>query len=257
MYIHKKELLHPVVVTQPSASFAQFLLEQFGGATGELSAGLQYFVQAQHTDDPNLRDMLLDISTEEFGHLEIVAHLIEAHTKGSQQAQAYQSALFSVRGKGAHFLDSQGVEWSAKYINEGASPVRDLRADIAAEGGALATYEALLPKAPDEGSFQALRHLATREVAHTKMFMIALQSMNKLDEPPFLATCSPTILLTSISTCRRTAPPTSAARGMRSGHSVMSPTRWRNCRARAGRAVARSVRARAAADGVNGRPFHE
>jgi Mn-containing catalase len=185
MYIHKKELLHPVVVTEPSPQFAQFLLEQFGGATGELSAGLQYFVQAQHTDDPNLRDMLLDISTEEFGHLEIVAHLIEAHTKGSQQAQAYQSTLFSVRGKGAHFLDSQGVEWSAKYINEGASPVRDLRADIAAEGGALATYEALIPKAPDEGTHRALVHLATREVAHTKMFMIALQSMNKLSEPLF------------------------------------------------------------------------
>lgn len=185
MYIHKKELLHPVVVTEPSPQFAQFLLEQFGGATGELSAGLQYFVQAQHTDDPNLRDMLLDISTEEFGHLEIVAHLIEAHTKGSQQAQAYQSTLFSVRGKGAHFLDSQGVEWSAKYINEGASPVRDLRPDIAAEGGALATYEALIPKAPDEGTHRALVHLATREVAHTKMFMIALQSMNKLSEPLF------------------------------------------------------------------------
>jgi manganese catalase len=185
MFIHKKELLHPVVVTQPSAQFAQFLLEQFGGATGELTAGLQYFVQSQHTDDPNLRDMLLDISTEEFGHLEIVSHLIEAHTKGSQQAQAYQSTLFSVRGKGAHFLDSQGVEWSAKYINEGASPVRDLRADIAAEGGALATYEALIPKAPDEGTYRALNHLATREVAHTKMFMIALQSMGKLSEPLF------------------------------------------------------------------------
>ncbi len=48
MFIHKKELLHPVVVTQPSANFAQFLLEQFGGATGELTAGLQYFVQSQH-----------------------------------------------------------------------------------------------------------------------------------------------------------------------------------------------------------------
>lgn len=185
MFIHKKELLHPVVVTQPSSQFAQFLLEQFGGATGELSAGLQYFVQAQHTDDPNLRDMLLDIATEEFGHLEIVAHLIEAHTKGSQQAQAYQSTLFSVRGKGPHFLDSEGVEWSAKYLNEGADPVRDLRADIAAEGGALATYEALIPKAPDDGSREALVHLASREVAHTKMFMIALNSMNKLSEPLF------------------------------------------------------------------------
>ena len=55
MFIHKKELLHPVIVTQPSPQFGQFLLEQFGGATGELTAGLQYFVQSQHTDDPNLR----------------------------------------------------------------------------------------------------------------------------------------------------------------------------------------------------------
>lgn len=185
MFVHKKELIHPVNVTQPDAKFAQFLLEQFGGATGELSAGLQYFTQAQHTDDPNLRDMLMDIATEEFGHLEVVAHLIEAHTKGSQQAQAYESTLFSVRGKGPHLLDSQGTAWSGKYVQEGASPVRDLRANIAAEGGALATYEALIDKAPDDGSREALVHLATREVAHTQMFMDALKSMNKLDEPLF------------------------------------------------------------------------
>ena len=64
MFIHKRELLHPVNVTKPDPHFAQFLLDQFGGATGELSAGLQYFVQAQHTDDPALRDMLLDIATK-------------------------------------------------------------------------------------------------------------------------------------------------------------------------------------------------
>ena len=63
--------------------------------------------------------------------------------------------------------------------------MRDLRADIAAEGGALATYEALIPKAPDEGTYRALTHLATREVAHTKMFMIALNSMGKLTDPLF------------------------------------------------------------------------
>ena len=185
MFIHKKELIHPVVVTRPDPVFAQFLLEQFGGATGELSAGLQYFTQAQHTDDPALRDMLMDIATEEFGHLEVVAHLIEAHTKGSMQAAAYESTLFSVRGKGPHLLDSQGSAWDARYVQEGASPVRDLRANIAAEGGALATYEALIPKAPDDGSRKALVHLATREVSHTKMFIAALQSMSKLDDPLF------------------------------------------------------------------------
>ena len=70
-------------------------------------------------------------------------------------------------------------------MNEGGSVVRDLRADIAAEAGALATYEALIHQAPDDGSREALRHLATREVAHARMFMKALEAMNKLDDPMF------------------------------------------------------------------------
>lgn len=185
MFIHKKELLHPINVTNPDPKFAEFLLEQFGGATGELSASLQYFTQAQHTDDPQLRDMLMDIATEELGHLEIVAHLIEAHSSGKVQEAAYESTLFSIRGKGPHLIDSQGSAWSGTYVSEGASPVRDLRADINAEAGALATYEALLKKVPDEGTRKAITHLATREVTHARMFMDALKSMNKLDDPLF------------------------------------------------------------------------
>ena len=185
MFIHKKELLHPVNVTDPDPKFAQFLLEQFGGATGELSAALQYFTQAQHTDDPALRDMLMDIATEEFGHLEIVAHLIEAHSSGKVQEAAYQSTLFAIRGKGAHLLDSQGAAWTATYVSEGGSPVRDLRANVNAEAGALNTYEVLLSMAKDEGTIKALNHLATREVTHAQMFMDALKSMDKLDKPLF------------------------------------------------------------------------
>lgn len=185
MFVHHKELLHPVHVTNPDPNFAEFLLEQFGGATGELKAALQYFTQAQHTDDPQLRDMLMDIATEELGHLEMVAHLIEAHSSGATQEKAYESTLFSIRGKGPHLIDSQGTAWTGAYVDEGASPVRDLRADIAAEAGALATYEALLPKSPDEGTRKALNHLATREVTHARMFMNALKAMDKLDDPLF------------------------------------------------------------------------
>ena len=82
-------------------------------------------------------------------------------------------------------MDSRGTTWDARYVNEGGNVVRDLRADIAAEAGALATYEALLQQAPDDGSREALRHLATREVAHARMFMKALEAMNKLDDPIF------------------------------------------------------------------------
>ncbi len=184
MYIHKTEPLHTVEVKSPDPVFAEKLLEQFGGATGELTACLQYFVQSFHTEDKALKDMLMDISTEEIGHLEMVGMLIEQHTKrANQQAQdaAYKSTLFALRGKGPHFLNSQGSAWTADYINEGGNPVRDLRANLAAEAGALQTYESLLSMSPDDGTTATLRHLATREVAHTQMFMTALQKLDKLD----------------------------------------------------------------------------
>jgi Mn-containing catalase len=63
--------------------------------------------------------------------------------------------------------------------------IRDLRANIAAEAGALNTYEQLIAITTDDGTRDALRHLATREVSHTHMFMEALRALNALDQPLF------------------------------------------------------------------------
>lgn len=186
MFFHKKELIEKAVnVEAPDPRFAQLLLEQFGGATGELSAALQYWVQSFHVEDAGIKDMLQDIAVEEFSHLEMIGKLIEVHTKNVDQTDAFKSTLFAVRGKGPHFLDSQGSAWTAAYLNEGGDVVRDLRANIAAEAGARQTYEALIKLAPDQGTKETLVHLLTREISHTKMFMKALDSLGKLTDPFF------------------------------------------------------------------------
>ena len=185
MFFHKKLIMHPVKVDAPNPQFAQLLLEQFGGATGELTAALQYWVQSFHCENAGIRDMLQDIAIEEFSHLEVVGRLIESHTKNTDQTEAYKSTLFSLRGIGPHFLDSQGNAWSAKYINEGGDVVRDLRCDIAAEAGARQTYEELIKMAPDKGTKDTLVFLLTREISHTQMFMKALESLGKLTDPFF------------------------------------------------------------------------
>ncbi len=185
MFFHKKDPIHTVKVDEANPRFAQLLLEQFGGATGELSAALQYWVQSFHVENPGIKDMLQDIAIEEFGHLEMVGKLIESHTKNVDQTDAYKSTLFAVRGMGPHFLDSQGSAWTATYIQEGGDVVRDLRANIAAEAGARQTYEALIKLATDEGTKQTLVHLLTREISHTQMFMKALDSLGKLTDPMF------------------------------------------------------------------------
>lgn len=186
MFFHKKELINKAVkIEQPNPRFAQLLLEQFGGATGELTAALQYWVQSFHVEHAGIRDMLQDIAIEEFSHLEMVGKLIEAHTKNTDQTEAFKSTLFSMRGIGPHFLDSQGSAWTATYINEGGDVVRDLRANVAAEAGARQTYEQLIKLAPDAGTKDTLVHLLTREISHTQMFMKALDSLGKLTDPFF------------------------------------------------------------------------
>lgn len=185
MFYHHKDPINNVRVDDADPRFAQLLLEQFGGATGELSAALQYWVQSFHVEHPGIKDMLQDIAVEEFSHLEMVGKLIETHTKNTDQTEAYKSTLFAVRGMGPHFLDSQGNAWSANYLNEGGDVVRDLRANIAAEAGARQTYESLINLATDEGTKKTLHYLLTREISHTNMFMKALDSLGKLTDPLF------------------------------------------------------------------------
>ena len=185
MFLHRKELIQPVSVGKPNAVFGQFLLEQFGGATGELTAALQYWVQSFHVENAAIRDMLQDIAIEEFSHLEMVGKLIAQHTSKIDQTTAYEAPIFKLKGGGPHFLDSQGSCWTAAYIQEGGNVVRDLRANISAEAGARQTYEALIKACDDEGTKKTLHHLLTREITHAAMFMKALDQMGKLDDPMF------------------------------------------------------------------------
>src|SRR5580704_10890127 len=140
MFFHNKALIQPVNVGKPDAKFGTYLLEQFGGATGELTAALQYWVQSFHVENAAIRDMLQDIAIEEFSHLEMVGKLIAQHTsKLVDQTSIHDAPLFTVKGGEPHFLDSQGSCWTVAEIQEGGNVVRDLRANISAEAGARQT----------------------------------------------------------------------------------------------------------------------
>ena len=82
MYHHVKKMMYTVKVDTPNVRFGNMLLEQFGGANGELAAAMQYTIQGWNCiDDLGRRDLLLDIGTEELSHLEVVGALIRMHLK--------------------------------------------------------------------------------------------------------------------------------------------------------------------------------
>jgi len=81
MYHHIKNLMYTVEIGTPDPKFGNMLLEQFGGANGELAAAMQYSIQGLNCDDPERKDMLMDIGTEELSHLEVVGTLARMHLK--------------------------------------------------------------------------------------------------------------------------------------------------------------------------------
>ncbi len=185
MYHHVKKLMYTVRVDTPDPKFGNMLLEQFGGANGELAAAMQYSVQGLNCEDPERKDLLMDIGTEELSHLEIVGALARLHLKPLKFDREYAEAdpLIAIAGGGGvNLFNSQGNPWTADYLKITGELDVDLRSNIAAEARAKIVYERLINFTDDPGTKDALQFLMTREITHLKAFAAALESMNK---PPF------------------------------------------------------------------------
>ncbi len=182
MYHHIKKLMYTVRVGTPDPRFGKMLLEQFGGANGELAAAMQYTIQGLNCDDLPRKDLLMDIGTEELSHLEIIGTLARMHLKPMKKNREAADAdpLIAIAGGGGVALhNSQGNPWTADYLKITGELDVDLRSNIAAEARAKIVYERLINFCDDQGSIDALQFLMTREITHLKAFMAALDSMGK------------------------------------------------------------------------------
>jgi Mn-containing catalase len=205
MFYHVKELQFNARVTKPDPRFATLLLDQFGGPNGELKAAMQYFTQAFGVRQPypDKYDLLMDIATEEFSHLEIVGATIQMllnGINGELKNTASNSEIMKLlAGKGAkeemiqsmiinpQFLnesgggplvtDANGNPWSGTYVNANGDLTVDLHSNIAAEARAKIVYEYLLQFTDDSAVQETLQFLMTREIAHFQMFQAALESI--------------------------------------------------------------------------------
>src|SRR4051812_42973065 len=98
MFLHDKRLQFKSKPDQPDPLFAKKLQEVIGGQWGEMTVALQYLFQGWNCRAPQkYRDMLLDIGTEEIGHVEMlctmVAYLLEGAPLNAQEAAAASNPL--------------------------------------------------------------------------------------------------------------------------------------------------------------------
>jgi Mn-containing catalase len=216
MFHHVKDLQFNARVSRPDPRFANLLLEQFGGENGELAAAMQYFTQAfgAKMPYPDKYDMLMDIATEEFSHLEIVGATIQmllTGVNGELKDAADQSEIMQVMngkaakesiihaalsanpqfplitGGGPTPRNSQGIPWCASYIHSNGDLTVDLRSNLASESRAKLVYEHLMKFTDDPYVHETLSFLMTREVAHYKMFEAALDTIQPNFPPGVLA----------------------------------------------------------------------
>jgi len=204
MVHHVKELHFNARVSRPNEHFARLLHEQFGGPNRELKAALQYFVQAIgcRKEAPDKYDMLMDIATEEFGHLEIVGATIQMLLKGvngdfknavdesdltamlygstardNYIHEAMENPQFFISSSETPLLNnSKENPLNAAYIMGMGNLTADLRLNLNAETSAKRVYENLIKFTDDIYVKESLQFLMTREMIHFQRFQAALNS---------------------------------------------------------------------------------
>jgi spore coat protein JC len=177
MWIYEKKLQYPVRVNGKDVKMAKYLITQYGGPDGELSAALRYLNQRYTMPTGKTKGLLTDIGTEELAHLEIIATMVYRLVKDASVDELKAVDLgghYAQHDRALFYTDANGVPWTATYIQATGDPVTDLHEDMAAEQKARTTYEHLIHLTDDAGIKDTLRFLRQREVVHFQRFGEAL-----------------------------------------------------------------------------------
>jgi len=195
MFYHDKRLQYFVEPERPDPVFARQLQEVIGGQWGEMSVAMGYLFQGWNCRGPaKYRDMILDIATEEIGHVEMLAtmvgKLMTGASFGPKESVANDSMTAAVLGGmdpqqvivgglGAMPADSNGNRWTAAYIVASGNLLADFRFNVAAESQGRLQVARLWELTQDEGVRDFLSFLLARDTMHQNQWLAAIDELEK------------------------------------------------------------------------------
>lgn len=186
MFVYEKRLQYPVRIKNTNPALAKFIISQYGGPDGELGASLRYLSQRYSMPYPELRGLLTDIGTEELGHLEMVATIVQQLTRNMTAEEVKKAGLetyFVDHTAGVYPQFASGTPWTAATMAVKGDVITDLTEDMAAEQKARTTYDNILRLSDDPDVNNVIRFLREREVVHFQRFGEALQlATEKMDQ---------------------------------------------------------------------------
>ena len=191
MWNYEKRLEYPVNIKTPNAKLASYIISQYGGPDGELSASTRYLSQRFSAYNPSVAGLLTDIGTEELAHFEMIGAIVRQLTKGLS-AQELEAAGFA-----PYYIDhtagiwpqaAGGIPFNACEFQSSGDAVADLVEDLAAEQKARKTYDNILRLVNDHDVADPIRFLREREIVHFQRFGEALRMVQEdLDSRNFYA----------------------------------------------------------------------
>jgi spore coat protein JC len=173
MFEYEKRLAYPIKITKPDLEMAKVIISQYGGPQGELAAALRYLNQAHTAKDPRMKALLVDIATEEFSHIEMIAEMLTQLTKGltiDDYKKANMAPYYTEHGFDLYYESSTNLPFRAEYISAVGDELANLSEDMAAEQKARAVYEHLIDQAKTDEVRMPLLFLRQREVVHFNRF---------------------------------------------------------------------------------------
>ncbi|WP_110928557.1 manganese catalase family protein [Bacillus massiliglaciei] len=195
MFFHKKELQFEAKPDKADPLLAKKIQELIGGQYGEMSVTMQYLFQGWNTrGNEKYRDLLLDIGTEEIGHVEMlatmVARLLEGTSIEEQEKAAKDPVIGSimggmnpqhaiVSGLGARPADSVGNPWMGSYIIASGNLLADFRANLNAESQGRLQAARIYEMTEDRGVKDLLAVLLARDSYHQNQWAAAIAELEE------------------------------------------------------------------------------
>lgn len=182
VFKHEKKLLFEVKVEKPNPEYANLLQEQLGGANGELKAAMQYMSQSFRIKDPAIKDLFMDIASEELSHMEIVGtliNLLNGHDVNYKNIANGTIEAQVLTGLNPGLTNASGYSWTSDYVSVTGDWCADLLSNIASEQRAKVVYEYLYRQIEDKYVREAIDFLLNREEAHNAMFREAFNKISK------------------------------------------------------------------------------
>lgn len=111
MWCYMKTLQYPVNLKSKDLTMAKYLITQYGGPDGELSAALRYLNQRYTMPTGKSKGLLTDLGTEELAHVEIIATMVYQLMENASIEEIKKAGLaghYADHGKALFYTDAIG-----------------------------------------------------------------------------------------------------------------------------------------------------